>query len=235
MHQLFARANEALHRDLAGYADALRLIIAALPEARELGLRAVREARLVQAILAFGNGSQVAELGQIAFHLTNLWVLRDNTQPRTSGFDEELNETFAACEHARRGIALLGHRDDDGLSAELRLCFQNILRYLEDQLRVLEQCQQRLRPFSSGPELTRKRLNLLVAAAEARLPDSPNRQIAVRTYTEATALLQEWDGGLPLDGRGVAVLERCLDIINQSSSIFGVLTMPSFAATQIEA
>lgn len=227
MQHLFSRANEALHRDLAAYAETLRAIVMVLPHAYTLNDRVLKEVRLIDALLAFGSGPHVVEIGQIAFHLQNLWAFREQAQARTAGFLDEIRETREHCEQARHGLKLLARYHDDALAAELKICLQNILAYLEEELRLLEECQQNIRPFVSSPDITCKRLNLLVAAAEARLADSPERRTAVSTYSEAAALLREWEGGVPLDERGVAILERCLDIINQSSTIFGILTMPA--------
>ncbi len=50
--------------------------------------------------------------------------------------------------------------------------------------------------------------------------------MAVSAYTEAVGLLQEWEGGVPLDERGIAIIGRCLDIINRSNGLFGVIQVP---------
>lgn len=218
----FARANEALHQDLEGYADALHAIVAAIPQARALCERIACEARLIQAILAFGSGPQIIEIGQIAFHLGNLWALRDDTQLRTSGFENEIQECLQHRSEAQRGLQTLTKRDSDPMSGELRLCFSNVISYLDEQLILLEACQAKIKPFSSSTDLTRKRLNLLVAAAEARIPESPERNSAIQTYRKATDLLSEWEGGVPLDERGITILEHCLDIISNSSVVFSI-------------
>lgn len=227
MHQLFNRANESLHYELSNYADSLRAVVETLPQAIELALQVVREARLAEALLAFGNGPQVVELGQVVFHLSNSWALHTGTQPRTSGFEKEIAESRQQREHAGRGLALIARYPDDAVAGELRICFTNITAHLDAALRLLDECQQRVQPFTANPDLTRKRLRLLIAAAEARLPDSPERRIAVSTYTEAAELLQEWEGGVPLDAGGITIIERCLAIINRSSGLFGVIQVPS--------
>jgi hypothetical protein len=230
MQHLFSRANEALHQDLSGYAESLRAIVAAMPQAKEFCNRVVREARLIQALLAFGNGPQVVEFSQIAFHLSNLWPFRDDPQVRT-GFEDEIYETRARLDEVRYALRLLRASKDDAIAAELHVCFSNIEGFLQEELHLLEECQARVRPFTTNPDLTHRRLELLVAAAEARLPNTPERQLAVDTYTEAASLLQEWQGGVPLDERGVAILERCLDIINKSSTLFGVLSVTAISET----
>jgi hypothetical protein len=35
-------------------------------------------------------------------------------------------------------------------------------------------------------------------------------------YTEAVDLLRDWEGGVPLDERGVEVLNRCLRILEEA-------------------
>jgi hypothetical protein len=226
MQHLFSRANETLHHELSSYADSLRAVVGTLPQAADLALQVVREARLAEALLAFGSGPQVVDLGQVVFHLSNSWALRDETQARTAGFEHEIAEARSHREQAGRGLQLVARYLDDAIAGELRTCFTNITAYLDAELQLLNECQDRVRPFAANPDLTRKRLNLLIAAAEARLPDTPERRIAVGTYIEAEALLREWEGGVPLDERGIAIIERCLDIINRSSGLFGVIQMP---------
>lgn len=226
MQQLFIRANEALLKDLNDYAAILREVVATLPTARALCERVVREARLIQALLAFSDGIQNAELSRIVLHLGNLWAVRDDRPPRSSGFSEEIVESQRAREEARQGLRLVTGGHQDPITAELQVCFNHVLTYLSEQEHQLERCHALLLPFRTSPELTRKRLNLLVAAAEARLPDTPERRAAVQTYLDAAALIGEWEGGLALDERGIAVLDRCLTILGQSNAAFGVLTVP---------
>lgn len=235
MQQLFMRANEALLKDLNDYAAILREVVATLPTARALCERVVREARLIQALLAFSDGVQAAELSRIVLHLGNLWAVRDDRPPRSSGFSEEIAESQRAREEALHGLSLVAGGRQDPISAELQVCFKHVLTYLHEQEQQLERCHALLQPFRTSPELTRKRLNLLVAAAEARLPDTPERRAAVQTYLDAAALIAEWEGGVALDERSIAVLDRCLTIIGQSSAAFGVLTVPVGDAWVVDA
>lgn len=229
MHHIFSRANESLHQELHNYADSVRAVVAMLPRAAELAHQVVREARLAEALLAFGSGPQVVELGQLVFHLNNSWAMRDAMQARTAGFDQELAEVRLHREHAGRGLQMLARYPDDAIAGELCTCFTNMTAHLDAELRLLTECHAQVQPFAANPDLTRKRLTLLIAAAEARLPDTPERRIAVSAYGEAAALLQEWAGGVPLDERGIAIIERCLDIIAQSSGLFGVIQVPPSA------
>lgn len=225
MQPLFARANEALFNDLANYADVIRSTISELPRARAICHQVVAEVRLVQALIAFGDGPEIAELSRVALQLSNLWAVREDMPAKASGFASEIAESDAAVEQAGRGLTLAARCPDKALGAELRICFDNIIGYLEAQKRLLQACHERLMPFRGSPELTRKRLNLLVAAAEARLPDSPERRTAVATYLSATALLDEWGSGLPLDERAVIVLDRCLDVLGQDGSPLAALRL----------
>lgn len=227
MQPLFVRANEALYNDLANYADVIRATIDALPRARSRCLQVVAEVRLVQALIAFGSGPEMAELSRVALQLSNLWAVRDDMPVQVSGFSGEIAESAHAVEQARRGLQLAAKCSDQALAAELKVCFTNIIAHLELQQVLLESCHEKLAPFRGSPELTRKRLNLLVAAAEARLPDSPERRATVATYSAASALLEEWSGGLPLDGRAVELLDRCLLMITSSGESFGVITLPA--------
>jgi hypothetical protein len=226
MHHLFSRANETLHQELSSYADSLRVVVGTLPRAAGFALQVVREARLAEALLAFGSGPQVVELGQVVFHLSNSWALRNDARSRTAGFENEIAETRQQREQAGRALVIVARYAEDAIAAELRTCFTNITAHLDAVLRLLDECQERVQPFVANPDLTRKRLKLLIAAAEARLPDTPERRIAVGAYTEAAELLQEWEGGVPLDESGIAIIERCLDIINRSSGLFGVIQVP---------
>lgn len=226
MQHLFARANDALYEDLEQYAATLRAIVETLPKAKELCEQVVAEVHLVQALLAFGEGAEVAPLQHIAFQLTNLWGVREDLPARASGFSNQIAESVHAREQAMRGLSLISAHTDDALVTELRTCFLHILNYLEAQQQMLELCDERLRPFRSSPELTRKRLNLLIAAAIARLPNTPARQNVVDIYAQAAALLSEWEGGITLDERGIAVLERCIELLSQNKA-FGLLNTPS--------
>lgn len=227
MQNLFARANEALYQDLDNYATTLRHILEALPQAKMFCEQVVYEVRLVQALLAFGSGPTITELSRLVLQIDNLWAVRDQLPARTAGFSNEIAESERAREQARRGLALAEKSGNEALGAELRTCFTNIQSHLEAQQRLLEECNARLLPFSGSPDLTRKRLNLLIAAAEARLPASPERSAIVRTYSEAVALLGEWGDGITLDEHGLAVVERCLEILRQNGETFGMLNVPA--------
>jgi hypothetical protein len=227
MQQLFTRANESLYSDLEHYARALRRIVAALPEAIGLCEQVLREVRLVQALLAFGSGPQFVELGQIAFHLSDLWPFRERGPARTAGFSDEIAQTVAHCEQVRRALQILKQPAEAVIAGELRVCFEHILVYLEEQRQLLEECHTQIRPFSTNSDLTRKRLNLLIAAAEARLPASEERRQALATYGAAAELLRSWEGGVPIDDSGVAILDRCIGLLSQSSELFGILSVPA--------
>ena len=214
----FDRANEALRQDLGAYAYALKTILSALPRARELCDQAVKEIRLAQALLAFASGPHVAELGQIAFHIGNLWPYRDRPFARTVGFDEEIKEAHRLREEALRGVYLLTRYGKDALAAELGRCFSNIAEYLEKERCLLVECHERIQPHAANMEMTRKRLNLIVAAVDARMPTSTEQQAILSAYTEAFDLLRDWEGGVPLDEHGVQVLDRCLRILEQAGS-----------------
>jgi hypothetical protein len=68
-------------------------------------------------------------------------------------------------------------------------------------------------------DITRKRLNLLVATVDARLPDSAEQQAMLQTYGEAVALLRDWENGVPLEDRGVDILEHCLDMLEKADQL----------------
>jgi hypothetical protein len=230
MQQIFKRANESLYSDLENYATALRRIVDALPEARALCERVLREVRLAEALLAFGSGPQVSELKQITFYVSDLWPFREHGPTRTAGFNDEIAEAASRTEQARRALGLLGRFPDEAMASELRLCFTNIIQHLHDQGQLLEECHACIKPFSTNSDLTRKRLNLLIAAAEARLPESADRRAAIQTYSEASELLRSWEGGVPLDERGVAILNRCIGLLGASSELFGILSVPAHTA-----
>jgi hypothetical protein len=212
----FDRANEALRQDLGAYAYALHTILSALPRARELCDRVVKETRLAQALLAFASGPQIAELSQMAFHLSNLWPYRDRPYARTVGFDEEIAEAQRQREDALRAVYLLGRHGKDALAAEVSRCFSNIAEYLEEERLLLVECHERIQPHAANMEMTRKRLYLLVATVDARMPPSVEQDAILSAYTEAVDLLRDWEGGVPLDERGVEVLNRCLRILEEA-------------------
>lgn len=225
MQQLFRRANESLYSDLENYATALGQIVEALPRARALCEQVLREVRLAEALLAFGSGQQIIEIRQLTFHLADLWPFREHGPTRTSGFTDEIVEADHHIEQARRAIGLLARLTDDTLSGELKACFSNIVQQLAAERRLLAECHAAIAPFSANTDLTRKRLNLLIAAAEARLPDSEDRRSALATYSEAADLLRSWEGGVPIDEHGVAILNRCISLLGASSELFGILSV----------
>ncbi len=235
MQLLFRRANESLYSDLENYASALRRIVDALPEARALCDRVVKEVRLADALLAFGSGPHVIEFKQLTFHLADLWPFREHGPTRTSGFSDEIAEAVSHAEQAKKAISMLGRLPDDTLTAELKVCFTNILQYLQEEQQLLEECHAAIKPFSANSDLTRKRLNLLIAAAEARLPDSGERRTAIHTYGEAADLLKSWEGGVPIDERGVSILTRCINLLSASSELFGILSVPAHSSIVHEA
>ncbi|MEI7772193.1 MAG: hypothetical protein WCI67_19530 [Chloroflexales bacterium] len=230
MQQLFKRANESLYSDLNNYATALRRIVAAMPEACALCEQVLREVRLADALLAFGSGPQVIELKQIIFHISDLWPFREHGPTRTAGFTDEIAEAASHAGQARRAIGLLSRISDEVMSSELRICFNNIIQHLENEGMLLEECHVRIRPFSTNSDLTRKRLNLLIATAEARLPESEERRTAIQAYSEAADLLKSWEGGVPIDERGIAILDRCISLLGASSELFGIIRVPAQSA-----
>jgi len=212
----FDRANEALREDLGAYAEALRTILSALPRARELCDQVVKETRLAQALLAFANTPQFAGLSQIAFHLGNLWPYRDRPYAQTVGFADEIAEAQRQREEALRAVSLLTRHRNDPLAAEISRCFSNIAAFFEEEEQLLVECHRQIHPHATNMEMTRKRLNLLVAAVDARMAFSAEQQAIFKAYTEAFSLLRDWETGVPLDERGAEVLERCLWILEQA-------------------
>lgn len=75
-----------------------------------------------------------------------------------------------------------------------------------------------IRPHAENMALTRKRLNLLIATVDARMPESAEQLAALQAYGEAADLLRDWQTGMPLDERGVEILERCIAILAQAST-----------------
>lgn len=221
----FSRANEALQHDLAAYANTLSSIVATIPQAQALCDQVCKEARLAEALLAFASGPVISEIGQIVFHLGNLWPYREQAYARTSGFADEIAEARRLREEARRGALLLarlsndGLANNDGLASEVITCLDNIAVYLEQEQRLLETCHSRIRPHTSNMDITRKRLHLLAAALDARLPVSPAQQEALQSYNAAMTLLRAWEGGVPLDATGVEVLDRCLDLLKATDGM----------------
>jgi hypothetical protein len=216
---IFDRANETLRHDLEAYTRALRTIVTALPRAQELCDRVIKETRLARALLAFASGQQMAELAQLAFHLTNLWPYREQAFARTVGFDDEIAEARRQREEALRGVRLLAKQTSDPLASEVSICFNNIAQHLEEERALLEECHALIRPHATNMEMTRKRLNLLVATVDARLPASTEQQAMLQAYSEAVTLLRDWENGVPLEGRGVEILEHCLDMLERADSL----------------
>jgi hypothetical protein len=218
----FDRANEALRHDLAAYSYALHTILSALPQARELCDSVVKETRLAQALLAFASGPYITELSQIAFHLSNLWPYRDRPYAQTVGFRDEIEEAQRQRGEAQRAVHILMRYGKDGLAVEISRCFTTIAEYLEQERRLLLECDKRIQPHAANMEVTRKRLNLLVAAVDARMPASDEKPVILNAYTEAFALLRDWEGGVPLDAQGADVLDRCLQMLEQAGQeVFG--------------
>ena len=215
----FSRANEALQHDLAAYANTLNSIVATIPQAQALCDQVCKEVRLAEALLAFANGPVVSEISQIVFHLGNLWPYREQAYARTSGFADEIAEARRLREEARRGALLMARLGNDGLTNEVITCFDNIAVYLEQEQRLLETCHSRIRPHTSNMDVTRKRLRLLAAALDARLPVSPAQQEALRSYNAAIALLHAWESGVPLDASGIEVLDRCLELLKATDGM----------------
>jgi hypothetical protein len=216
---IFDRANEALRQDLEAYTRALRTIVTALPQARELCDCVVKETRLARALLAFANGPQTADLAQLAFHLTNLWPYREQPFARTLGFADEIAEARRQRDEARRGVQMLAKQLNDPLASEVSGCFDNIARHLEEEQKLLEECHALIQPHATNMDITRKRLNLLVATVDARLPASPEQQAMLQAYNEAVAVLRDWENGVPLEERGVDILEHCLDMLEQADHL----------------
>ena len=60
---------------------------------------------------------------------------------------------------------------------------------------------------------------MLVATVDAPLPDSTEQQAMLQTYNEAVALLRDWENGVPLEDRGVEILEHCLDMLEKADQL----------------
>src|SRR6185436_19847056 len=130
---------------------------------------------------------------------------------------------------------LCARLDTDVLAAEISTCFSNIAVYLEAEERLLVECHERIQPHAANMEMTRKRLNLLVAAVDARMPANPEQQSALSAYTEAVELLRDWEGGIPLDERGSEVLDRCLKVLEQADQgLFERLKMDQTSVRVLE-
>ncbi|ABU58694.1 hypothetical protein [Roseiflexus castenholzii] len=217
----FDYANQALRYDIAAYAKALRTIVEALPAARSLCDNVLKEVRLAQALLAFASSPPIATLAQIAYTISNLWPYREQSLARTLGFSDEINEARAYRNEAQRALTMLArHASNDPLAHELMTCFNHIVAYLEEEERLLIECDQAIRPHAKNMEITRKRLNLLIAAIDARLPATPETTALLASYSEASRLLHDWESGVPLDERGIAILDTCLDLLEPACLVF---------------
>jgi hypothetical protein len=212
---LFDRANHALRHDLEAYAQALDSIVTVLPRVKELCDHVVKETRLARALLAFTDNQQMSELNQLAFHLTNLWPYREQAYTRTVGFGDEIDEAQRQREEALRAVRLLARLKGDPLAIEVSACFSNIATYLEEERALLAECHALIQPHASNMDMTRKRLNLLVAMVDARLPASEEQAAMLFAYQAAAAVLADWENGVPLEERGVEILTRCLRMLEQ--------------------
>jgi hypothetical protein len=215
----FDLVNEALRQDLTDYAHALKTIVTSVPLATELCDSVVKETRLAQALLAFANDSQSYELSRLAMRLSNLWPYRGEPYARTLGFSEEIGEAQALRQDALRGVNLAGGRNSDVLSREIATCFQNISQYLGQEQQLLEECHMSIQPHVANMELTRKRLQLLAAMVDARMPAGVEQQEMLQSYSEASRLLREWESGVPLNEDGVQILEHCVGILNRTDAM----------------
>jgi signal transduction histidine kinase len=228
----FDHASDSLRQDLTSYAQALRTLVASLPRAQALCERVLKEVRLARALLAFASGAQIGELASVLYKLSNLWPYRDLAFARTLGFRDEIAEAQALREEARRGMALLS-RHPDTLASEITTCLMNIVGLLEEEQRLLEECDASIRPHAANMELTHKRLDLLVAAVDARMPVSPEQGAALRSYGEAAELLRNWENGVPLDEQGIAILEHCIGLLQGTSVTYFAALAPAAARVQV--
>lgn len=210
---IFDRANQALREDLEAYAQALKTIVSTLPQARALCDQVVKETRLARALLAFGNSAQLAELSQLAFQLTNLWPYREQAFARTFGFDDEIAEAQRQRGETLRAVQILARMNGDALAAEVRTCFANIAQLLEDERALLAASHALIKPHATNMDMTRKRLTLLAAMVDARVPESPQQQQMLGIYNDALDRLRDWENGVPMDEHGVALIEQCLGML----------------------
>lgn len=215
----FDQANETLRADLEAYERALHTIVELLPRARDCCDQVVKETRLIKALLAFYTGPHAADMAQLAFHMTNLWPYREQPFARTLGFADEIAETRRQQEEAMRGVRMLARYANDPLAHELSTCFGNIAELFEDQRALLIKCHELIHPHALNMDLTCKRLDLLVAMVDARLPPSDEQQVALGAYTDAAALMRDWKNGVPLEKQGVEILSRCLDMLDRINVI----------------
>jgi hypothetical protein len=223
----FEAANQALREDLAAYAIALRTIVSSLPQVRQQCERILKEVRLAQTLLAFASGPQVNEINHLLFKLRNLWPYREHGYPRTIGFTDEIQEARVLAEEAQHGLRMLARHRHDALSAELITCLTNIISYFEAERQLLQECHDRIQPHAHNMSLTCKRLDLLMAAIDARLPDSPSQKSTLQAYRNAAELLRSWENGVPLDEQGVQILDDCIASLEQADTLLLMYLNPA--------
>lgn len=212
----FAEAKISLHEELSAYAYALCTIVSAMPEARLLCDKVLKEVKLAQALLAFASWPQTNDLKQCLFHLTNLWPYRERPFARTSGFGEEMQEARMLGDVAHRGAQMLAKQGNDPIASEITMCLKNIAEALQQEHALLQECHTRIQPFANGMDMTRKRLNLLVCAVDARMETGPDQERLLASYQKALQLLDDWDNGVSLDQEGIRVLEQCLQALEDA-------------------
>ncbi len=216
----FDFANEALRRDITAYAAALRTIVETMPQAVQTCDQILKEVRLARALLAFASTPHAAELAQTLYTLSNLWPYRERPYARTLGFDDEIREARQLRDEAQKGSKVVARFGGDSLSAEIVVCFANIAKLLEDEQTLLETCNASIKPHAENMDMTRKRLTLLTAAVDARMPPSAEQRAAFEAYAEAGTILRDWENGVPLDERGVGILEHCILLLDGATNVF---------------
>jgi len=77
-------------------------------------------------------------------------------------------------------------------------------------------------------DITRRWQNLLVATVVARLPDSAEQHAMLQIYNEAVAVLRDWEHGVPLEERGVNILEDCRDKLHKAKHLVRASQAASF-------
>jgi hypothetical protein len=112
------------------------------------------------------------------------------------------------------------------LLIEITTCITNIQTYLEDQQKLLEACHAHIQPHAQNMELTRKRLDLLIAAIDARVADSDSQHATLRAYQATADLLRDWESGVPIDEQGVHILQRCIESLEQADVLILNLLNP---------
>lgn len=211
----FERANQSLRLDLKEYVDIVQAILVALPKAKQLCDSVVKEARLAHALVAFADSRHTADMEQIVFRLTNLWPYRERAYARTAGFSDEIAEAGQRRGEALDALQLAAHIPNKQLSQEIAICFNNIVKYLDEENALLCSCHEMLQPHVAGIELTRKRIELLTAMVDARVSTSAHQEAMLMAYREAGTLLADWENGVPLEDRGADILQRCLAILGE--------------------